>query len=127
MLKIGIDFDPASSALHLGVSAGLRHQICSAEVQAGSAAMMTVIHRLGGAGQHLDPVDRCVVHRFDRNGLLLVGLGLLGEKQSSQEWDYCKRKKAFTHKPHPRGQNPASRLDDGCTAMVCLGCVRLKG
>ena|SRR2546429_6437735 len=100
MLKVGVDFNPASPALDLGVAARLWHQICSAEVQAGSAAMVTVIHRLGGAGQHLDPVDRCVVHRFNRNGLLLVGIGLLCEHHSSQEWDYCKRKEAFTHKPH---------------------------
>src|SRR2546421_11472073 len=99
MLKIGIDFDSACPALYLGVAARLRHQICSAEVQAGPPAVMTVIHRLGGAGQHLYPVNGRVVHRFDRSSLL-VRIGLLCKQHNTQEWDYRERKKAFTHKPH---------------------------
>src|SRR4029077_20346032 len=110
----------ACPALHLGVAARLGHQICSAEVQAGPSAVMTVIHRLGGAGQYLHPVNRRVVHGFDRSSLL-VRIGLLCKEHNTQKWDYCKRKEAFTHKPHLRGQNSATRLDDGCTAMVCLG------
>ena len=65
MFKIDIDFDSASSALHLGVSTGLGHQIGSAEVQAGRAAMVAVIHCLGGPGQHLHPENGGVVHRLN--------------------------------------------------------------
>ena len=85
MFKIDIDFDSASSALHLGVSTGLGHQIGSAEVQASCAAMMAIIHCPGSAGQDFHPENGGVVHRLNRRRLLLVRIRLLGKERSTQE------------------------------------------